>query len=1335
VSTHAKAASAEFDGRAGKRRTGSLLAILALALCVLGSSAPAAGADPTVLTVESVSAVGYGSARVKGKVNAGPSGFAFSAFEVSSDGGATWSGFTYENFITDKADHTVERTFTGLKADTTYEVRHAAGAGGGEFFSAEPNLEFTTLPVDPPVVLAVDDPADVFSTTAKASGELERPADPDPLLDAHPAVDIECNFEFVTEEQFNATGFDGAGVAGCDPPNPVEAEGASDVTATLSGLTPSTTYHLRLSGKNAGGTDSEEAANTFTTEAKVPAPTVLTVDDASEVSYNTATLSGEVERPAGEDPELNTSCRFEYITDAQFDQNLANSAPGFEGASAAYCPDPITADGSTDIEMSISGLTHATEYHQRLVVENGGGSDAEEGPTFTTKLVTPPVVEADDATLVTGITAHFSGEVNAGNDDAAFNADCFFDYVTDKEFLVGRTEEQRLRIDAAEGTYRLIFEGEETVVLPLNAPAALIESSLQALSSIGADGVAVSGGPGGPGGGKPYVIDFAAAENVPELGINNETPGVLTVETLVEGAAPGFEGARSIPCEPNSVTGSLAVEADPTGLDPHTVYHLRLRAANQGGESIDEASTFETEPIAPLLQGTSVTDVTTTSVTLHAEVNPGGAATTYHFEYLTLAAFEEAGESFAGATKTPESSSIGSDFTYHAATASIGGLQEDTPYRFRVVAENEKSQPGGTAGPVRRFHTALSPAPSSDACPNAAVRAQQKATNLPGCRAYEIVNPSGVDFGETNRLAAISDDGNAAAFMSVLPGDGAFGNGLASTWVARRGPAGWTSVSADPISLGSSTLSGEVSPRAFSSDLTRFLFESALPFTPGDDTRTMDTFETRVGTGQVTRFSLGFDNSVTHTLGASKDLSEVVMTSYGPNPPAGMYVGNGQGIELVAEALIPASGGARRGLGVYDDNTYDSRKRDMWVERGGAHHVSDDAQRIYYYVDGPNGPVAVRDRKSNPARTVQVSVSSRAGEVGTPHGALFLSASHDGSTAYIASPDQLTEAATPGGGIYEFDLDTESLTQITPDAGDPTGLHLAGALVSDDQSSIYFTSSSALTGAAQAGDNNAYVWSNGDLRFIAKVNTGDRFERVTPDGKYALMLTTASVDGAQNAGFKVAYRYSYPANDITCVSCHPDGTSSEGTTEIETQSFGFPASDVSHSRALTSDGGVVFNTTDSLSPDDVTAAQDVYLYHDGEASLLTSGQEDADSFVGDVSDDGKNIFVISRAAFTGSDRDASEYDVYDVRVNGGFLEPPPPPAPCEGEGCRGAGPGQPPALAATTPKFTGPGNPKPCANGKVRRNGRCVKPRKHNAKKHKHRKHKRDANANGRSGR
>src|SRR3954453_15984820 len=56
---------------------------------------------------------------------------------------------------------------------------------------------------------------------------------------------------------------------------------------------------------------------------------------------------------------------------------------------------------------------------------------------------------------------------------------------------------------------------------------------------------------------------------------------------------------------------------------------------------------------APQIEATWVTNVTATSATLRAEVNPNGLSATYRFEYTTQAAWEASG--FSGAAITPPS--------------------------------------------------------------------------------------------------------------------------------------------------------------------------------------------------------------------------------------------------------------------------------------------------------------------------------------------------------------------------------------------------------------------------------------------------------------------------------------------------------------------------------------------------------------------------------------------------------------------------------------------------------------------------------------------------------
>lgn len=72
-------------------------------------------------------------------------------------------------------------------------------------------------------------------------------------------------------------------------------------------------------------------------------------------------------------------------------------------------------------------------------------------------------------------------------------------------------EQQRLTVDAAAGQYKLTFNAQTTGDLEFNASAASVQSALEALASIGAGNVTVTGGPGSAGGGTPYLISFGGA--------------------------------------------------------------------------------------------------------------------------------------------------------------------------------------------------------------------------------------------------------------------------------------------------------------------------------------------------------------------------------------------------------------------------------------------------------------------------------------------------------------------------------------------------------------------------------------------------------------------------------------------------------------------------------------------------------------------------------------------------------------------------------------------------------------------------------------------------------
>ena len=172
-----------------KRLTG-LLAGIALAVFILAlSSAPAMAAAPQTATVLSLKA-GFGTIQIKGNVDPGDEDANWWA-ETSTDN-EHWSGYpgVFGEFPAHAGPQPIEVEVSNeqgdpekfLKGSTRYYVRLVLSNGVTNSFSFQPNSFVTTLAVDPPKVLSVNDASAVSYTTAKLSGSRRTTRKPRPGL-------------------------------------------------------------------------------------------------------------------------------------------------------------------------------------------------------------------------------------------------------------------------------------------------------------------------------------------------------------------------------------------------------------------------------------------------------------------------------------------------------------------------------------------------------------------------------------------------------------------------------------------------------------------------------------------------------------------------------------------------------------------------------------------------------------------------------------------------------------------------------------------------------------------------------------------------------------------------------------------------------------------------------------------------------------------------------------------------------------------------------------------------------------------------------------------------
>ena len=133
--------------------------------------------------------------------------------------------------------------------------------------------------------------------------------------------------------------------------------------------------------------------------------------------------------------------------------------------------------------------------------------------------------------------------------------------------------------------------------------------------------------------------------------------------------------------------------ADLTGLTPGVIYHFRAVATNSQGTTTGPDATFTTTSPQPLVTTTAASFVGRTTTSLNGTVDPNGLPTSIFFEY---------GDRTDNLDQATAPEDVGSAAGVVAKWASIGGLQPDTTYFFRLVAVAGGQR---VEGSVLSFHT------------------------------------------------------------------------------------------------------------------------------------------------------------------------------------------------------------------------------------------------------------------------------------------------------------------------------------------------------------------------------------------------------------------------------------------------------------------------------------------------------------------------------------------------------------------------------------------------------------------------------------------------------
>jgi hypothetical protein len=756
--------------------------------------------------------------------------------------------------------------------------------------------------------------------------------------------------------------------------------------------------------------------------------------------------------------------------------------------------------------------------------------------------------------------------------------------------------------------------------------------------------------------------------------------------------------------------------------------------ANEG-EGLSRVSVFGENIVEgpPSIESVSLFDVTATSATFSAKINPNTAATSYRLEYgLGDCAVTACSSVPLGGGEIP------AGHRPVQVLEDVAGLEPGTTYHYRLVAQNSF----GTEETFDRTFTTQSTAIGF---------------LLPDDRAWEMVSPSDKHGARLlvrpGPIQAGLDGANLDYQTSPSIEEDPAGSIKASSVLARRQADGsWRSkdISSPTAEVAGSAASAGAEFKMFNSDLSEAIVEpsTAMPLsveasenTPYLRENTEPAAYTPLVTGKEPYANVPagtkFGKQV-KVLGANLDFDHFILASNVPLVDAGVAQGlyewsDGQ---ILPVSVLPVSEGGANVEGVLGSGAGSAR---------GA--ISTDGSRVFWSTAG-----ALYMRDMGAGETVRLDVVQADASGAGITKAIFQGASTDGSVIYFTDTQQLTKDASPDGAdLYRCDLPPgglasgcATLTDIsvpTEAGGSAEALGIAAA-IGEDGAGIYFVARGVLDDSpnqrgdsAASGQPNLYLWQEGaGARFIATLaeedspvwgrtlaaGSGDLAVHLAAEASPSLRYLAFnsqrgltgydSSDAATGEPVQEVYRYDAAADQLDCVSCNPTGANPTGQVprlEARVDPAGiwrsgeqlvaaalpeaFEANlsiSLYRPRAVLDNGRTFFNAIDPLVAADSNGEWDVYQYEPtgvGDCTTATSGGSlvrSAGGCVGLISSGtAEEEAAFLDAGATGDDAffltsaklsvldEDQEVDVYDARVDG-ITATLDPVSDCLGEACQ-----------------------------------------------------------------
>ena len=567
--------------------------------------------------------------------------------------------------------------------------------------------------------------------------------------------------------------------------------------------------------------------------------------------------------------------------------------------------------------------------------------------------------------------------------------------------------------------------------------------------------------------------------------------------------------------------------------------------------------------------------MTATSALLEAKVNPNGAPTSYHFEYLTEAEYEADGDGFSGPDPpilAPPDGSAGAGSGEVPVSVLVQGLTPGVVYRYRLVAESEpNSEPLTVAGAGETFTTRSG---AGAGLIDGRGSEQVSPVDKHGV-ALEAITIEGGDI-----QAAAGGEGLAYIAKGPPDGDPAGSREFAEQQLlAAHGSGGWGTQDLTAAHESVAALVGGYLSEyeLFSPDLSVGALEpaDATPLSPQATEYTPYLRHTGDGeyeplvdpedvTPPGTKFgrvqsegSPGLYVEAVEFLSATPDFSRVLLSARrsslvagfnAPEKTSSLY--EWDAAKPASERLIPVSilpdGESAATTGQAEGGFGDRVLR---------HAVSENGERVFF---GVGGSLYMRNLAAGTSLRLDVP---EPGAEGGKQEAVFQDASADGARVFFLDGARLTKNASSREGkrdLYMCDVGAiapgeqdcaRHLTDLTVEANHGEAAEVVGDIVGVSETGVYayFVANGVLgdhgspVAGAVRGDCeqtsdvashscNLYVWHEGEVALVGVLSGRDEGDwgegvgislgkltaRVSPDGRYLAFMSERSLTGFDN---------------------------------------------------------------------------------------------------------------------------------------------------------------------------------------------------------------------------